>query len=221
MIIPALNEALNLPDVLARVPGWIDRVCVVDNGSTDGTADIARHCGALVLTEERRGYGWACSMGISACSDFDVLIFADADGSDDLAAAHELVDPIVRNEVDMVLGNRLAGLAEQGSLSLPQRWGNRLACGLIWWRYGYRYADLGPFRAVRTVALRALNQRQMTFGWTVEMQIRTRFRGYRVIELPVRYRARTAGQSKVSRSLSGIVRAGYHIIRTVLTEERP
>lgn len=218
MIIPALNEAPNLPEVLRRVPAWVDRICVVDNGSTDGTAEVARRCGALAEFEHRRGYGWACTKGIEACDDFDVLLFADADGSDELSAAHRLVDPVAHNVAEMVLGNRLTGMAQPGSLSWPQRSGNALACWLMRRRFGFHYADLGPFRAVRASVLRDLQMCQMTYGWTVEMQIRARVRGHRVIEVPVPYRTRLSGRSKVSRSLTGIVRAGYHIIRTIQTE---
>lgn len=220
LIIPALNEASNLPAVLGRVPEWIDRVLVVDNGSTDATASVARQLGAIVLDEPRRGYGWACARGAAACRNFEILLFADADGSDDLSQAHTLVDPIVQGEADLALGNRLAGLAEHGALSWPQRWGNRLACSLLRWRFGHRYGDLGPLRAIRTSALQDLRLRQMTYGWTVEMQIRAVLGGYRVLEIPVHYRARIAGRSKVSRSVIGVVRAGHGIIKTILTEPR-
>lgn len=221
LIVPALNEAENLPDVLARVPNWVDRICVVDNGSTDATADVARRSGAQVLVENRRGYGWACSRGVAACVDFDVLLFADADGSDDLSTAHVLVDLVATDQADLAMGNRMAGLAEPGALSWPQRWGNALACRIMRWRFGLFFEDLGPLRAASPDTLTALDQRQMTYGWTVEMQLRLRIRGGRVIEVPVRYFARRAGRSKVSRSLSGIGRAGYHIIRTILAEPRP
>lgn len=221
LIIPALNEAANLPEVLVRVPEWVDRVCVVDNGSTDDTAAVARSLGALTVVETRRGYGWACAAGIAACGDLDLMVFADADASDDLSMMEQLVDPIVHDAADLVLGNRMAGLAEPGALSWAQRYGNTLACRLIRLRFNHPYADLGPFRAIRTRVLKALRMRQMTYGWTAEMQVRALSRGDRVLEVPVRYRARRSGRSKVSRSAVGILLAGYHIIRTILIEPHP
>lgn len=220
LVIPALNEAANLGDVLSRIPGWVDFVCVVDNGSSDGTSDVARGAGATTLLEARRGYGWACSAGIGVARHVDVIVFADADGSDDLSAIDQLVNPILGDSADLVLGNRMAGFAEKHSLSVAQRAGNALACHLIRWRFGHRYSDLGPFRAVRTASLLDLGLRQMTYGWTVEMQVRALTRGIRVAEIPVCYRTRRAGRSKVSGSPMGIIRAGYHIIRTILLEPR-
>lgn len=220
LVIPALNEADSLPQTLAEVPPWIDRVCVADNGSTDATAEKARRAGAVVVHEGRRGYGWACTAGINACADLDIILFADADGADDLSQAHHLVDRIATGEFDFVLGNRNAGLAQVGALGWMQRAGNGLACALIWARFSHRFYDLGPFRALRVDSLQGLQLSQMTYGWTAEMQVRALRSGLRIAEIPVVYRARRAGRSKVSRSLVGALRAGRGILGTILSEPR-
>jgi len=217
LIIPALNEARALRQVLEDVPPGVFReIIVVDNGSTDNTAKIARSAGARVVVEQRRGYGSACLAGISALPpEADVVVFMDADGSDLPSDAGALIEPIVQDEADLVIGSRELGTAEPGSLSPHQRLGNRLAVWLVSLLYGRQYTDLGPFRAIRRSALERLGMRDTNFGWTIEMQVKAVQRGLRIAEAPVAYRKRQAGQSKISGSLLGSAAAGAKILWTV------
>ncbi|GJQ27690.1 MAG: hypothetical protein HBSAPP02_27220 [Phycisphaerae bacterium] len=217
VIIPALNEEQALPHVLDAIPRWIDQVIVVDNGSTDQTDVVAKHHGASVLHQPTRGYGIACLTGIAAVPDADILVFLDADFSDDPAQMGRLVDPLVRGEADLVIGSRMLGKRERGSLSIQQRFGNALACGLMRLLWKHRYTDLGPFRAIRVDALAALGMDDETFGWTIQMQIRALRAGLRVTEVPVDYRRRI-GVSKISGTLSGVIRAGTKILGTIAHE---
>ncbi|HSC77555.1 MAG TPA: glycosyltransferase family 2 protein, partial [Candidatus Acidoferrales bacterium] len=196
---PALNEEQAIAQVFdALPPGLFARILVVDNGSTDATAEVARARGAEVVSERRRGYGQACLAGLAALShDPDIVVFMDADGSDVPAEAELLLESIRRGEADLVIGSRALGGAEPGSLTWPQRWGNRLSCALIRLLFGHRYTDLGPFRAIRRQSLEALGMQDTNFGWTVEMQVKALKRGLRVAEVPVSYRRRL-GQSKIS-----------------------
>jgi hypothetical protein len=192
------------------------RVLVVDNGSRDATAAAARAGGAEVVSEPRRGYGQACLTGLAALgADADVIVFMDADGSDVPAEAERLLEPIRRGEADLVIGSRALGEAAPGSLTWPQRWGNRLAVALIRLLFTHRYTDLGPFRAVRREALDKLAMRDPNFGWTAEMQVKALKRGLRVQEVPVSYRRRL-GRSKISGTASGVLRAGTKILWTIL-----
>lgn len=220
LIIPALNEEAALPYVLSQIPDWVDRVIVVDNGSSDGTARVARSYKAEVISESRRGYGWAMRAGIKAADDCPILLFCDGDHADDLTQATALVDPIVQGDADFTLASRSGGQAEAGALTLVQRWGNWLACRLIDLLWGYRYTDLGPFRAIRRPALMDMTMTQMTYGWTVEMQIKALKQGLRVMEVPARYRVRI-GTSKVSGTLRGSIGAGYGILRVIALEALP
>lgn len=217
LIIPALNEAGALRQVLEEVPpGVFSEIIVVDNGSTDDTAEVARNAGARVLVEQRRGYGSACLAGISALPrEADVVVFMDADGSDLPSDAEALIEPIVQDRADLVIGSRELGASEPGSLSLHQRFGNRLAVGLVSLLYGRRYTDLGPFRAIRRSSLERLAMRDTNFGWTIEMQVKAVQRGLRIVEVPVGYRNRQAGQSKISGSLIGSAAAGAKILWTL------
>jgi glycosyltransferase involved in cell wall biosynthesis len=217
LIIPALNEARALRQVLREIPaGVFGEIVVVDNGSTDGTAEIAAGAGARVVVEKRRGYGSACLAGVAALpKDADVVVFMDADGSDLPSDAGALIGPIVRDEADLVIGSRELGVPEPGSLSPHQRLGNRLAVWLVSLLYGRRYTDLGPFRAIRRTALERLDMRDKNFGWTIEMQVKAVRRGLRIVEAPVAYRNRKAGQSKISGSLVGSAAAGAKILWTV------
>lgn len=217
VIIPALNEEASLPRVLEAIPAGLAReVLVVDNGSTDATAEVAARLGARVTREEQRGYGAACLRGLDALrDDTDIVVFLDADFSDHPEEMPALVEPILRDEADLVIGSRTLERRGRGAL-LPQAyWGNRLGVLLIRWRWGFRYTDLGPFRAIRRSALERLGMRDHDFGWTVEMQIRALQEGLRVLERPVRYRSRI-GKSKISGTLSGTVRAGFKILWTIL-----
>jgi glycosyltransferase involved in cell wall biosynthesis len=213
---PALNEEEALAKVLDELPRSLFAcVVVVDNGSTDATVAVARRGGAEVVEERQRGYGRACQTGLARLgSDADIVVFMDADGSDIPAEAISLIEPILSGKADLVIGSRAVGSAEPGSLRWAQRWGNKLAVGLIRLLYGFRYTDLGPFRAVRWQSLQRLGMRDNNYGWTVEMQVKALQRGLRVEERPVSYRVRI-GQSKISGTVTGTVKAGAKILWTI------
>ena len=212
LIIPARNEELSLPGVLGALPPGITRIVVVDNGSTDGTARVAASCGAQVVFEPVAGYGKACLAGLAALRDNppEIVAFVDADGSDELSCLPDLVAPVAAGEQDLVLGRRIPD--ETGALSFQQRFGHLLATGLIRLFWKHRYRDLGPMRVIRWAALEQLSMADQAFGWTVEMQIRALKQGLRIREIDVPYHRRTAGQSKISRTISGTVRAGSTIL---------
>lgn len=211
VIIPALNEEEALPHVLRALPReHVREVIVVDNGSTDRTADVARSSGARVERERRRGYGAACLKGISSLSETRIVVFLDGDYSDFPEDLPKLIDPILEDRADLVLGSR-----ERGAL-LPQQWiGGRVAALLLGILFRARYADLGPFRAIRRDALERLKMSDRTYGWTVEMQVKASKLGLRVLEVPVRYRKRI-GKSKISGTFSGVIGAGWKIFFTIL-----
>lgn len=216
-VMPALNEATGLTRTLDEMPaGWVDEVIVVDGGSIDGTADIARGRGTRVIVQPRRGYGLACATGAAAASDADAIVFLDADGSDVPADLPALVGPIRAGQADLVLGSRLAGRLARGAMPAHQRFGNRLAGLLIRWLYRVPLTDLSPFRCVRADVLRALDMREMTYGWPTEMIVKAIRRGYRVIEVPVHYRPRLAGRSKISGTITGTFLAACFILGTTL-----
>ena len=221
VLIPALDEEQALPEVLAAIPragsGWrVATVTVVDNGSTDRTADVARAAGATVVREPRRGYGAACLAGLAAMKPAppEVVVFMDADRSDDPTQLPDLLAPILAGRAQLVIGSRTLGESEAGALTPVQRFGNRLATALLGLLYGTPATDLGPFRAVRWAALEALAMRDRDFGWTVEMQARAAQAGLTMIEVPVRYRRRI-GRSKISGTLSGALGAGWKILFTI------
>jgi len=219
-VIPAWNEAASIGTVLARLPSPpVRRVVVADNGSTDETAAIARAHGAVVVFEPRRGYGAACLRALEAlrADPPEVVLFLDADGSDDPTEAAQILDPILRDHADLVIGSRVRGRREPGALAPHARFGNWLATRLLQWLYGARYTDLGPFRAIRYEALQALGMKDRDFGWTVEMQIKAARRGVRHTEVPVRYRKRV-GRSKISGTILGSARAGMKILGTIAAD---
>ncbi len=216
-IIPALDEEQTIGPVVAAVDReLVGRVIVVDNGSSDRTAARAASAGAEVVRESRRGYGAACLAGIRCAADVDLLVFLDGDGSDDPREIPLLVNALIDGPADLVIGSRELGERESGALTVPQRLGNRLACGLIHWLWGVRYTDLGPFRVIRRPVQEALAQSDLAFGWTVEMQIKAAQAHVAVAEVPVSTRLRKGGRSKVSGNLGGALRAGRGILGTIV-----
>ncbi|MFP5248133.1 MAG: glycosyltransferase family 2 protein [Thermoanaerobaculia bacterium] len=216
LIIPALDEEHAIGVLLDGVDrDRVRDVIVGDNGSRDATARIARSKGATVMHVEERGYGAACAGALEALEDdVDVVLFMDADGSDDPQEIASLLDPIERGEADLVIGSRALGTVEPGALTPQQRFGNWLATRLIVLLYRHRYTDLGPFRAIRRELLDRIAMQDRRYGWTVEMQVRALQLGARVLEVPVRYRRRV-GKSKISGTVRGVILAGYWILRTI------
>jgi glycosyltransferase involved in cell wall biosynthesis len=215
VIIPAVNEEQSIGRVLKEIPNAVHCVIVADNGSTDGTARVAREQGAQVVSEPRRGYGYACLAGIARLPvDAEIVVFMDGDYSDYPEELNNLVSAMVELEADLVVGSRVLGQREAGSLTPQQRFGNWLSTRLIRLLYGFTYTDLGPFRAIRAEALQRLNMQDRTYGWTVEMQVKALQHGMKIAEIPVRYRKRI-GQSKVSGTLSGSIKAGAKILWTI------
>ena len=216
VIIPALNEAASIAQVLAAIPRpGLAEILVVDGGSTDGTPALAQAHGAQVIAERRRGYGQACATGAArACG--EILVFLDADGADDPRRLPALVQPVRSGAAELVLGSRLAGELLPGAMPWHQRSGNRLAAWLIRRLYGLPLTDLSPFRAVARRPLLELGMVEMTYGWPTEMIARAARRGWRICEVPVGYRPRLGGKSKISGTLRGSVLATYFILRTIL-----
>jgi glycosyltransferase involved in cell wall biosynthesis len=215
VIIPARNEEAPLPGVLAEIPGAIvDQIIVVDNGSTDSTAEVARTAGASVVCEHQAGYGYACAAGIRVAVErgAQVLVFLDADGSFDPSQIPDLLAPIEAGQADLVLGSRPAGGMEPGAMPLHARLGNWLVARLMRLLYGLRITDLGPFRAIRADLLVQLAMREMTYGWPTEMMVKAARLGACVVEVPVYYRVRRGGRSKVSGTVRGTILATYFIL---------
>ena len=217
VVIPAQNEERAIGKVISEIPDWVSEVIVADNGSTDKTADVARKHGATVVSIPEAGYGRACLGGIAVAGTYDIMVFLDGDASDYPEDMQLLVGPIRDGEADMVIGSRVLGELEKGSLTLQQRFGNSLACWLIKLIWKHKYTDLGPFRAISKEGLEKLNMEAPTFGWTVEMQIRALKQGLRCQDAPVRYRKRI-GKSKISGTLKGVIMAGVYILGTIFKE---
>ena len=221
VVIPALDEEAAIGAVLEAIPAdWVDSIHVGDNGSKDATAEVARSHGARVVNAPRRGYGSAC---LAALADLDrwsepgpdeIVVFLDADHSDDPTQIPALITPIIEDQADLVLGSRVHPGIEAGSLTLQQRWGNALATTLIQWIHGHRYQDLGPFRAIRRDHLQNLQMSDPDFGWTIEMQLKALRQGLRIREIPVPYRRRI-GTSKISGTVIGSCRAGFKILQWI------
>ena len=218
VVIPALNEeepiAVVVRDCLAT--GLPAEVIVVDNGSIDRTAEHARTAGAKVVSEPIPGYGRACAAGIRAVSaDCEIVVFLDGDGSDCPEFMEQLVQPVIRNEQDFVIGSRTRGKREAGSMNFQQVFAGHVAGGLLRLLYGVHYSDMGPFRAIRRSALEKLGMKEATYGWNLEMQMRAARAGLRILEIPVDHRCRRGGESKVSGTLRGTFVAGTRIIATL------
>jgi glycosyltransferase involved in cell wall biosynthesis len=214
VIIPALNEEESLPFVLGELPwSMLHQVIVVDNGSQDYTAEVAAAHGALVVHEAQRGYGAACLAGVRAAPEADILIFFDADGSFDAEEMPLLTAPIERGEAELVLGSRLAGRREPGAMPLHGMFGNWLVARVISRLADIRLTDLGPFRAIRRQTLERLQMEELTYGWPSEMIVKAAQLGVPIREVPVRYRRRRGGQSKVSGTWRGTLGASYRILK--------
>ncbi len=216
IIIPALNEEDSLGFVLSSIPqAHVNEIIVVDGGSTDQTVAIAETAGARVIQEPRRGYGRACATGVEVAHG-EIVVFLDADGADDPTNLIALVEPIINEGIDMVLGSRLAGQIEAGAMPWQQYFGNWLSARLIHLLYGLAITDLSPFRAVRKSKLTDLGMTEMTYGWPTEMIVKAAKAGWQIKEIPVNYRARYGGHSKISGTLRGTLLATYYIITTIL-----
>ena len=213
-----MNEAENIAAVVRELPWDLIRECiVVDNGSTDATAAEAAAAGARVVHLPQPGYGRACAAGAAAADNgYHILVFMDGDGSDVPAEMGQLLDPILAGECDFVIGSRIRGKREPGSMLVSQIFAGWLAGVLLRLLYRVRYTDMGPFRAITRDALSRLNMREQTYGWNLEMQMRAAQCGLRIREIPVSYRNRAGGVSKVAGSLTGSVRAAIRITQTLL-----
>lgn len=220
LIIPAYNEEESLPFVLKALPSSLIRnVIVSNNGSTDQTAIVARNLGAIVVDATVRGYGSACLTAMSFIRNDevhpDIVVFLDGDFSDDPSQMQEIIAPIAAGHAEMVIGSRMSGQIDRGAMTIPQRFGNWLAPALIHLFWGKKFTDLGPFRAIKWETLERLEMQDQNFGWTVEMQIKAAKLKLKTAEVPVRYRRRAAGVSKVSGSLKGAFLAGTIILKCV------
>lgn len=235
VVIPAYNEQATIEQVIRTQRESIARVLeargiagevaifVADNGSEDDTAGVAKRAGATVVWAPERGYGSACLSALrNVPASSDIVLFVDADGSDDPRDVDALLDPILRGEADFCVGSRVMGerlgMVESGALTPVQRFGNQLATHLLRWRFGYPYTDLGPFRALRSSALHRLSMDDRNYGWTLQMQARAAALGLRTREVPVHYGRRKGGKSKISGDLRGAFWAGTIILRTLWRE---
>ncbi|WPP48525.1 glycosyltransferase family 2 protein [Catalinimonas niigatensis] len=220
VIIPAFNEQNSIAKVVRDIPkDWVSEIIVVDNNSKDDTRTAAQREGATVLAEDRQGYGYACLRGIAYVSEQqvppDLIVFMDADYSDYPEELPEVVRPILEDDMELVIGSRALGEKEKGAMTPQQVFGNWLATRLMKLFYGATFTDLGPFRAVTWQALQQINMQDKTYGWTVEMQLKAVKLGLRYTEVPVKYRKRREGVSKVSGTLKGTILAGYKILWTI------
>ena len=219
VVIPAFNEERSIAHVINDISKeWVQEVVVVDNASTDKTAEVAKSAGATVLSENTPGYGNACLRGIDYLKEEgrrpDILVFIDGDYSDYPEQLPEVVDPILKDSMDMVIGSRALGDREGGSMTFPQVFGNWLATSLMKIFYNVKYTDLGPFRAIKFKKLLDLDMKDRTYGWTVEMQVKAARHKYKTAEVAVNYKKRI-GVSKVSGTVKGTFLAGYKILYTI------
>ena len=218
VVIPALNEAANITTVVRdTLAQSVERVIVVDNGSTDETATVAADAGGYVVTEARRGYGFACAAGSAAAiaSGADVIVYMDGDGSSLPEELPRLLEPIAANSAELVLGSRVLGFIAEGAMPPHQRFGNWLSSLVMNRLYRVSMTDLGPYRAIRAELLTELAMREMTFGWPTEMTVKSLKKGATVIEVPVSWHQRRSGKSKVSGTVKGSILAAYYILGTI------
>lgn len=229
VVIPCLNEGDAIGGLVAEIlavandpelPVRIDRVLVVDNGSTDHTAASATAAGAEVVSEPRRGYGRACLSGVLAATGADIIVLMDGDRSDQPAELPLLLGPLLAGRADLVIGSRILGTYEPGSMLPQQIFGNRVATAFLRLVFGVRMTDIGPFRVIRRQQLLDLGMREMTYGWSIEMIARAARTGLRVHEVPVSYRKRAAGESKVSGNIRASLKAGYRIMLAIVRAKR-
>jgi glycosyltransferase involved in cell wall biosynthesis len=218
VIIPAFNEEHSIGKVITDIPNVVDEIIVANNNSSDKTVKVAKNAGATVVFEPQKGYGYACLRAMEYIAQKeklpDIIVFLDGDYSDYPEELTKLVDPIIRDEFDFVVGARVKSLREKGAMTFPQVFGNALATFLMKLIYGAKFTDLGPFRAIRYEKLLALNMQDKTYGWTVEMQLKALSHKLKYIEIPVNYRNRI-GESKVSGTLNGAIMAGIKILSWV------
>lgn len=216
VVIPCLNEEDPIADVVREVLSQnVDEVIVVDNGSKDLTAERAATAGARVVSEPRPGYGRACAAGVASVRpDADIICFLDGDGSDVPHFLSAVVEPVAANKADFVMGSRLRGKREPGSMTPQQIVAGWLAGLLLKLTYGANFTDMSPFRAIRVSVLRALNMSEQTYGWNLEMQMRVAAAGLRILEIPVDHRCRRGGESKVSGNVTAGLKAAWKISTT-------
>ncbi|WP_372920018.1 glycosyltransferase family 2 protein [Salegentibacter sp.] len=215
VIIPAYNEEASIAKVVSEIPPIVDEIIVVSNNSTDTTVQNARTAGATVLSEKRKGYGYACLKGMDYLASKnpkpDIIVFLDGDYSDYPEELTKIVAPILDENIDLVIGARVKELREKGSMTGPQIFGNWLATSLMKLFFGAKFTDLGPFRAIKYEKLLALEMEDKTYGWTVEMQLKAIKKNYTYTEVPVKYKNRI-GTSKVSGTVKGAIFAGVKIL---------
>ena len=218
VVIPCLDEAAAIgPLARALLAVGVDEALVVDGGSSDGTPEVAAAAGARVIVEPRRGYGRACAAGVAAArDDATVLVFIDGDGSDDPASAPSIIGPVMEGQADFCLASRLSAGREAGSMATSQVLAGRLAGFLMRARYGVRYTDMAPFRAIRRDRLEALGMIETTYGWNLEMQMRAAACGFMIREVPVRCRRRAGGRSKVSGDWRAVAPVALNLAATFL-----
>ncbi|RKS55117.1 glycosyl transferase family 2 [Gillisia mitskevichiae] len=215
VIIPAFNEEASIGKVIQEIPEIVSEIIVVSNNSTDSTAEVAKNAGATVLFEANKGYGYACLKGLDYISKKsekpEIIVFLDGDYSDYPAELTQIIEPILSDNIDMVIGSRVSRWREKGAMTFPQRFGNGLATSLMKLFFNANFTDLGPFRAIKYNKLLQLNMQDKTYGWTVEMQLKAIKQNLTYIEVPVHYKNRI-GVSKVSGTIKGAIFAGVKIL---------
>lgn len=221
-VIPALDEAGNIAAVVGQCLQHLDAVVVADNGSADDTAAVAAAAGAIVVSEPRRGYGFACAAGTAAANQVgaEVIVYIDGDGSSVPAEAANLIEPISAGTAGLVLGSRTLGHIETGAMPAHQRFGNTLSAWLMRFLYRIEVSDLGPFRAIRADLLDGLDMTEMTFGWPTEMTVKCAKRQVNIVEVPVTWRRRGEGRSKVSGTITGSILAARYILGVTIRHAR-